>query len=460
MNKTKFVRFVKFQFSQLVIATLCLVLFVGLLINPVVSQSPPGTEKQEIKPVWQPSQGSWQPVKSHREDRGMIKVVWLNGTSYEMGYQHGKLLHDEIASMGKEAIDTLDFFGNGLALARLAKRRSFPGVADECRGLVDATSDIGMTMNACMTLAFGDVYQEFFSYLFPKVLFNDGCANFAAAGKATVDGRLYHGRTLDNNKTPIKYWVENTTVFVRQPNDGIPHVFIASPGLVWPNSGLNAEGISISLDTAHPKDIEDLALSGKSNVQLMAEVMKRARNYQEAYAIMENNQRMRANLIMITDGKSRKAGVFELLGKEMGVRELNGNGALYMTNHFVSPQMRGKDSYSGESTLLRFKSFQQLMEPDGSRTFYGKIDPNVVVKILRDRTNPNTMQVSPLSVFDDDASIGGNGSLRQAVFDPERLLFWIAAGKVPIPSNPFTCFSLGEMLGLPNAKSCPSAAIN
>ncbi|MCZ7582905.1 MAG: hypothetical protein M5R36_05955 [Deltaproteobacteria bacterium] len=39
----------------------------------------------------------WQPVAPHREDRGAWHVVWLAGNAYEMGYQHGELMHDEIA---------------------------------------------------------------------------------------------------------------------------------------------------------------------------------------------------------------------------------------------------------------------------------------------------------------------------------------------------------------------------
>ncbi len=106
---------------------------------------------------------NWRPVASHRVDRGNIKVVWLTGTSYEMGYQHGSLLHDEISSMGREIINGLDLAGRGLGLARLARRRSSPDIAEECRGLADATADLGMTADGCMTLAFGDVFQEFFT---------------------------------------------------------------------------------------------------------------------------------------------------------------------------------------------------------------------------------------------------------------------------------------------------------
>ncbi len=464
------------------IGALCLVLLLGGGILPSLSQvhlrqSPatsvvappvvdsPGADPgladptRVAAPTWQPAQGSWTPITPHREDRGSIKVVWLQGTPYQMGWQHGRFLHDEIASLGPEILRLLRFLGRGLALGRLAAHRTFPDMLEECRGLTAATADLGMTIEGCLGLAFGDVYQEFLGNQVPNLLFHDGCANFAAVGDATLDGNLYHGRTLDNNDRPINYWIENTTVFVRQPNDGIPHVYITVPGMIWPNDGLNAEGITISLDTAHPTTIDDLSLRGVSNVQLKAQVMKHAHTYAEAKALIAAHERMRADLIMVTDGQSRQALVLELLGREMGVRELDRNGVLYMTNHFLAEDTQGRDSLTA-SSLSRYQRLQQLLEPEGPFSRYGTLGPETIVEILRDRTDPNTLTASPLEVFDDDTSIGGNGALRQLVFDPGRLRFWIATGKVPVPANPFICFSLGELLKLPNAPRCDAPAID
>ncbi|WP_163700044.1 C45 family autoproteolytic acyltransferase/hydolase [Adonisia turfae] len=409
---------------------------------------------------WQPKVGTWQPVPSHREDYGKIKVVWLQGTPYEMGYQQGSLLKDEIASMGREVISSLNFLGRGLALSRLARKRSFPGVAEECRGLADGAEGSDLNYHGCMVLALGDVYQDYFTHLIPNVLFNVGCAHFITSGSATVDGKMYHGWTLDNGEEPIPYWIDHPTIMIRQPNEGIPHAFIAIPGVVWPNAGLNAEGIVVSNNTSRPADYEEVSLQGRSTVQLMAQVAQYASTYDEAKAIMTSHERMRSNLVIISDYKSKQAGVFELLGDEMGLRELSDDGVLYMTNHFADPDYVGRDRTYGESSFSRFKSFQQLLEPGGSRSLYGQMNPEKVVQVLRDRTNPNTGEVSDLSIYDDNTSIGGNGSLRQVVFDPESLRFWVAAGDIPIPENPFTCFSLGEMLGLPNAQACNAPAIN
>lgn len=431
-----------------------------MILEPTISlAAQPAPKQPSLSQTWQPRQGTWQPVPSQRKDFGKIKVVWLQGSPYQMGFQHGQLLKKEIATLGSEVLDALRFAGRGFGLKRLAIRRSFPDVVQECEGLTDATKDIGMTMDACMVLALGDVYQEYFTTLLPSVLFHDGCSHFVASGKATADGGFYNGWTLDNNKSPIKYWTDNPTILVRQPNDGIPHVFISIPGVVWPNAGFNAEGIVVSNNTSHPKKFEDVSLRGRSVVQLMGQIAKHAKTFDQAHNILKSSDRMRSFLVMVADGKSERASVFELLGKEMGVRELSPDGVLYMTNHFVSSEMEGRDLVEGESSFNRFRNFQQVLEPDGSRSRYSNISPQTMVDILRDRTHPETGEVSPLSLFDDNASIGGNGSMRQAVFDSKRLLFWVANGDVPIPQNEFTCFSLGDLLGLPNAQLCPTPAI-
>ncbi|WNZ25377.1 alpha/beta hydrolase [Leptolyngbya sp. NK1-12] len=402
---------------------------------------------------------NWQPVAPHRQDYGVIKVVWLQGSPYEMGYQHGQYLHDEIASLGSDIIGALRFAGRGLALGRLSALRSYPEKVEECRGLADATQDIGMTMDACLVLAYGDVYQEIFASTLPDILFWDGCSQWVATGEATMDGRLYHGSTLDNDQKPINYIIYNPVVFIRQPNDGLPHVFITYPGVVWPNWGLNVAGITLGLDTVHPGPGE-LSMHGRSNVQILGQVLKTATSFAEARQIMETQPRVHADLVMITDGKSREAGVFEFTGRNLGVRELQENDVLYVTNHIVLEEMFDRQRFPiSESSLTRFRRFSQLMEPDGISSLYGNLDPAGMVRIGRDRVNPDTLEVTPLEVFDDDASPGGNGSLRQGLYDPDKLLLWVAGGSPPVPENPFVCFSLGEMLNFPNSARCESPAL-
>jgi Alpha/beta hydrolase of unknown function (DUF1400)/Acyl-coenzyme A:6-aminopenicillanic acid acyl-transferase len=420
--------------------------------NPLVTAPLPNVSS-EIAAQYLPA--NWQPIASHRENRGIIKVVWLQGTPYEMGYQHGQLLHDEIASIGPDVINLARLVGRGFALGRLAQNRTYPRLIEECQGLVNATQDLGITMDVCMVMAYADVFQEILGYTLPQELFWEGCNQFVATNGATLDGRLYHGSSVDNDAKPVPYVINNPVIFVRQPNTELPHVFVGYPGAIWPNSGMNVAGITLGLDTAHPKDASELGLIGRSNVQIMARILATATSFEEAKQIMESQPRVRANLIMISDGKSRQAGVFEFTGKSLAVRPLQDNGVLYVTNHFVLPEMYEKQPLPVDpSSQSRFDRFKQLMEPGQSSSYYGRIQPTIMAKILRDRVNPYTQQASPLERFDDDASPGGNGALRQAIYDPEGQRLWIAAGQPPVPENPFVCFSMQNLLGLPNALPC------
>ncbi|MFM7427607.1 MAG: C45 family autoproteolytic acyltransferase/hydrolase [Elainella sp.] len=400
---------------------------------------------------------NWQPVPAHKEKIGNINVVWLTGTPYEMGFQHGQLLKQEIASLSQPVITLLDIVGRGIGLARLAEKRSFPYVMEECRGMAEGAKEIGLTYDACMVLAYGDVYQYAFGNALPQELLWEGCSQFVATGAATLNGNLYHGSTVDSS-TPMRYLIDNPVVFVRQPQNGLPHVFVTYPGVVWPNSGMNVASITVGLDTA-VTDETGLSPYGGSNVQFMAEILQGATQFEEAANFMATQPRVRPNLIMTADGKSQQAGVFEFSGTAFHVRPMAADDILYATNHFASEEMFDKQIEPEESSLLRFVRYQQLLDPAGRDSFYGQINEVAMSRILRDRVNPQTLEDSPLDLFDDNASPGGNGAQRQAIFESKPLLLWVAAGPPPVPENPFVCFSMGELLNFPNATPCPAPAI-
>lgn len=408
------------------------------------------------------------PIPAHREDRGRVKIVWLQGTPYEMGYQHGQLLHDEIACLPAWFIASLNFVATHLRLGQFARQRSFQDVAAECEGLAAATADLGFTVESCLAIAFGDVFQQLLRDAIPMLLgykvdmrevlpaLDLGCSQMVAARNATRDGRLYHGDSLDCPRQPMSYWLNHPTVFVRQPHDGIPHVAIAVPGAVWPNSGLNAAGISLALNTARPARFGELRRSGCSHVQMMAQVLKHATSYAAARTLITTQSHMKSDLILVADGNTQQAGVFEITGRHLVVRELDDTGVLYVTNHFVHPEMQHRCRIPTRSSQLRYQRYQQLLEPGSTHSHYGRIDAPAMVEILRDRIHPQTLQESPLGTYDDNFTLATNGALRQVVFDPAGLNFWLATGDVPVPANPFVGFSLGELLELPNAIACPS----
>jgi len=402
--------------------------------------------------------GEWGAIAPHKEARGRYLVVWLSGTPYEMGFQHGALLHDELADgIGwlddMHLLEVISLVAEVTGILDLAWSNSYPEVIEECEGLVDATADFGMTMDVCLLLNFGDVLVEFLEEgMPPPGGARPGCTQVAAAGPATMDGRLYHGRVLDWDK--IDFLIDYPVVFVRRPDDGIPHAFIGFPGNLSPYSGINAAGLSIASDEADPLDRSVQSRSGRSHVQMLAQLLKRAHSLAEAREMIVSADHMSTEIIVVADGGEREAAVFEMTAKPLGVREMAA-GIVYATNHFIAPETVDADECpASTSSLLRFDRLTQLIEPDGEDTRYGEIDPAVLVEVLRDRVDPWTGEESSPDEFDNNQSIATNGALYQIVFDPEALLFWVAAGALPVPQQPFVCFSLGELLGRPDAALC------
>lgn len=400
----------------------------------------------------------WEPVSSHREEHGIWTVIWLVGTPYEMGYQQGTLLHDELAAgidwlNSMHLIDIIVPLANLLGLFDLAYENSYPDVIEECEGIVDAAGDVGWSMEVCMLLNFGDILIEFLSEGFPPAKqMAPGCSEIAASGQATTDGRLYHGRILDWSK--IDFLLDYPIIHVRQPSDGIPHAYIGFPGNLSPYSGINAEGISIASNEADPFDNSEQSRTGRSHVQMVGQLLKTASSLDEVVSTVQSENHMTVELIMVTDGKSQEAAVFEMTAAHLGIRYME-NDALWATNHFVAPETKDADEDpAGSSSLLRFERLNQLVGTDHEDSRWGEIDPAVMIEIMRDRVNPYNGEESPESAFDNDSSLATNGALYQIVFDPENLFFWVAAGELPVPRQQFAGFSLGELLELPGSLPC------
>jgi hypothetical protein len=240
-------------------------------------------------------------------------------------------------------------------------------------------------------------------------------------------------------------------IFVRQPMDGIPHVYVGFPGNLSPYSGMNAAGLSGASNESDPVNATEHDLLGRSHVQMLGQILKRAHSLAEAEALIRGEDHMTVEQFGFADGPHREGAAFEMTARRIGVRRLR-DGAVWLTNHFVAPETVDADADpAGPSSVLRFDRLAQLVPRDGSATRFGTFDPRVAAEVLRDRVNPYTGAETPVGTFDNDGSLATNGAMYAIVFSPEDLLFWVAAGALPVPEQPMVGFSLGELLGCPGA---------
>ena len=384
-----------------------------------------------------------------------INVLRLVGTSFEMGLQHGELMADQLA----EGVAWVENDPYGIAFLSLARsyglideamQHSYPDVYDECDGMNEAARRAGVSgwsMDICVGLAYADVALAFIQQELP------GCTQFVAAGPATPDGRLVHGRTMDWGD--INYLFKYPTIIVRRPAGGIPSASIGFPGCVAPYNGINAAGISIAMNHNTAKDDSERRRGGHAHTQMVHQILTRCSTLDKVIEYFQEQTHCHAQGITVSDGKNRVAGAFEITANHLEIREPDENGLVFMTNHFLHPDMADLHVPVTEedSTFRRLRRLEQLLNPDGVDSIYGQVDLAGAVSVLRDTKDPVSGETHPSDLFDGGRTIANNAAVWSMVFFPENNTFYAAMGEAPVPPRTFVGFDIDELLKGPGAKA-------
>jgi isopenicillin-N N-acyltransferase-like protein len=238
------------------------------------------------------------------------RVLHVKGEPYEMGFQQGALLRDDIREnvrflfevKGKELKVE---FG---ALKLLDPKRAIKGIAagqrkfvperffDEMRGIADGA---------------GLDVQDIVTANFIPELFH--CSGFALSGSATKDGTLYHGRVLDYGCD----WrlQDHAVLTVAEPRNKIPFVNVTYAGFVGSVTGMNAERVSIGEMGGRGMGHWE----GVPMAFLVRMVLEEADTLERGIAIFHDNPRTCEYYFVLADGKTGKAVGLEACWNVFGV---------------------------------------------------------------------------------------------------------------------------------------------
>ena len=226
------------------------------------------------------------------EERNGIKILHLNGSYYEMGYQHGFLLKDDIHVVFNAfcnwANDKGFSYENILKKWNIMKPLLPQCYIDEMRGVADAS---GLSLENISVLNIG-------FYLIIN------CGSFAAWDSATVDKRLYHVRSHDlpiTIKDPDSgtYLVETQLLIVREPDGFYSSVSPTEPGMVSVSDGFNEKEIAAGVLTSWTDDETMRGIGVGFRVRMVLDI---ASSIDEAIDILVSNKTLGYNFI-VSDGK-------------------------------------------------------------------------------------------------------------------------------------------------------------
>ncbi len=222
------------------------------------------------------------------------RVLFLKGTPEEMGRQHGVLLKKQV----RRLVDQI-LFGVGVGSSFEKGRWVFGEIETAQQRLSPFMDERYLREMDALAGAAGLPREEVrLANFFPE-LFH--CSGFAVFGKATVDGRLYHGRILDYLRG--MGLEQNAVVMVLQPDRGNAWVNIGYAGFIGSVTAMNEKRVAIGEMGGKGEGHWD----GKPMAELVREVMEKANTLDEAVDIMRKGPRTCEYYYVISDAKTKRA---------------------------------------------------------------------------------------------------------------------------------------------------------
>jgi hypothetical protein len=373
---------------------------------------------------------SWASLPVHAETRTVARcgagfleevdgyrVLHLKGTPYEMGYQQGTLLKDDIGALVRFLFEVkakeIKVEVAGIPLVN--PRRAIGGIAATQRKFVPER--FFEELRGVAEGAGLDVQDVIVANFIPE-LFH--CSGFALSGSATRDGTLYHGRVLDYGCD----WrlQEHAVLTVAEPEGQIAFVNVTYAGFIGSVTGMNAEQVAIG-------EMGGRGLGhweGVPMALLIRMALEEARDLDQAIAVFHDHPRTCEYYYVISDGKSGRGVGMEASWDVFGVIAMG-------TAHPRLPQA------IADAVLLsagdRYAELARRV-----RAGHGTFD-SASARALMDR--PVAMK----------------SNLHSVLFEPRSTRLWVANASrrgEPAVTQPYHAFQLTELLTHRPATSAPA----
>ncbi|HPO14880.1 MAG TPA: C45 family autoproteolytic acyltransferase/hydrolase [Candidatus Hydrogenedentes bacterium] len=337
------------------------------------------------------------------EEKGYLELVdgtWvlhLKGSPYEMGYQHGALAREQVRRAMARVDNLLQEAQDEVGLPRFFSefllgseyRLCLPYIPEryqrEMEGLADGA---------------GVDLQKLRWMLVVSELTERYCSAFAVFGKATGNGKLYHGRNFD--------WMmeaglqEDAGLILYEPDGYIPFASAGYFGTVGVLSGMNMEGISISQIGAINKDG---SFRGVPLMVMLRRILEEAKDLDKVTDIIANSKRTVGYNYVVADGKAMAARAYETCAHHCAIFTDNDpketveyaipiENAVFRADEAMDQTVRSTQTcskgypnmpYGSESYDHRYKGMAKDIKEK-----YGKIDEKGALEILKNAAMRNT----------------------------------------------------------------------
>lgn len=430
--------------------------------------------REKYKPLYQ------EPVLEHADGhrsfhqadlyrRHGINVLFLKGDTFEMAFQHARLLHGEIRkgtiANAKNVVHRAlaNKLGNKKLLLNVTAEVIHRFLSDrimkyslrtisnperpniqEAIAISDSTGIPIKTLARslysleAMLLLAGlnnrDAGQKV--HLLPNVAPPvNCCSSMAAWGPHTKNGEILIGRNMD---FPFNgSWDKFPTVIYFEPTDGSQRY------MTFVSSGVHNAGMH-TYNESGIYFVPHVALANKASTQGIpafanaTDVGRYARTFDEAIELFKRYRTPAGWCYFLVSVHEKRFATIDLSNESMAVNEIDPATQSHMvqSNHFLNPAMQDQNMFLNRSIAEdndgRFLRMQQrILESKGS------LDPAAIMSIMSDQVDPFVGEVRGLG-----ATVGVHTNMTSLVLDPANKRVFMASGEAPVCHSPFVEFPL------------------
>ncbi len=390
------------------------------------------------------------------ETRAGLPVLYLHGSYYAMGYQHGSLMRSRIRASVADALKFADRQGklplvgswmarNKLDAAWAAMRPHIPdSYLEEMQGLADGAAVPLKLIQRMHVIA--DLAPVRGSFFVAGVSGSDATRRLGAlaAGSMTPDGKLVQAHNLESGIQSDG--VKNAAIFVCHPKGRTPFVGFGWLGFAGVVSGVNRNGLSASVIGA---ESSEESLDGVPVPFLVRRVLEESADLETAVSFVRQGPRTVGYHYLFTDAKTGRAVALETTRQQCAVfyldkerpsspYELSVSGALFRSEFALDPFVRGKQTACGgnpekpglESPIgsdgyaIRYAGLAGLL-----KRFSGRLTPETAMAVASAVTAPVNSQSVVTAYPQAWVSVRGKSQSGYRSLDMERLFAQLASAE-------------------------------
>lgn len=258
-----------------------------------------------------------------------------------------------------------------------------------------------------------------------------GCTSFGVWDKHSANGQLLIGRNFD-------FWVgdefaQNKVVSIVRPDKGYPFAFVTWGAFIGVSSGMNSEGITVTINAAK----SSIPFNAATPVSLVArEILQYASNIEEAKKIAKSRTMFVSESFLVGSGKEQETIVIEKTPTEQDVYSST-DSKILCANHFQSNRLGNEtlnlEQKAQSASLYRQERLLQLVHDSVQFT------PIDVAAVLRDTKGINGTDIG----LGNEKSINQLVAHHSVIFQPEELLMWVSSE--PWQMGTYVCYDLKKV---------------